>query len=162
MALACAAKCMADEDFLVVADSVLNKNRLTVDDLRCDLTGLIDAKTSRLLDKCDPRSQSGTETLARVRLRARGYRVRVQPRRPSGGHADLGVGRLIIECDSREHHEVDEIQYEKDRLQDRKSLLARRPTIRLTYAMVLHKWDDVLADIAEFVRADRHRDRRAC
>lgn len=43
-----------------------------------------------------------------------------------------------------------------------KSLLVGRPTFRLTYAMVIHHWDDALADIAEFVRADRHRDRRRC
>ena len=52
------------------------------------------------------------------------------------------------------------MQYEKDREQDRKSLLAGRPTIRLTYAMVIHRWDDVFKDIALFVREDRHRDRR--
>lgn len=162
LSLACAAKCMTAEDFIVAADSVLNKRGLTVAGLRSALTGIVDAKTMRLLNKCDPRAQSGTETLARVRLRARGYKVQVQPRRPSGGHSDLAIGRLIIECDSRQHHLLDEAQYEKDRLQDRKSLLVGRPTFRLTYAMVIHHWDDALADIAEFVRADRHRDRRRC
>ncbi|WP_301546793.1 hypothetical protein [Gordonia sp. X0973] len=150
---------MSREDFIVVVDSVLNTKRMTVEDLRAAMDGLLDAKADRLLEKCDPRSQSGTETLTRVRLRARGYKVQVQPARPSGGHSDLAVGRLIIECDSKKHHLLDEAQYERDRLQDRKSLLAHRPTFRLTYAMVMHKWSDVLEDIEAFVRADRHRDR---
>ncbi|WP_324548078.1 hypothetical protein [Gordonia sp. (in: high G+C Gram-positive bacteria)] len=151
---------MTAEDFVVVADSVLNKRQMTIEDLRTALDGLIDARTSQLLDKCDPESQSGTETLARVRLGARGYKVCVQPARPSGGNSDLAIGRLLLECDSKQHHLLDEVQYEKDREQDRKSLLAGRPTIRLTYAMVIHRWDDVFKDIALFVREDRHRDRR--
>ncbi len=159
LALACAAKCMSAEDFIVVADSVLNSRAMTTEDLRRALTGLIDARTDRLLDNCDPRAQSGTETLTRIRLRSRGYKVVVQPDRPSGGHSDLAIGRLILECDSKQHHTSIE-NYEKDRWQDRKSLLAGRFTIRLTYSMVMHQWDEVFTDIEAFVRADRHRTRQ--
>ncbi|WP_415032175.1 endonuclease domain-containing protein [Gordonia sp. (in: high G+C Gram-positive bacteria)] len=149
---------MTAEDFIVVADSVLCTKKMGIADLQRALTGLISAKHQRLLEKCDPRSQSGTETITRLRLRAANYKVVVQPRIPGVGHSDLRIGKLILECDSKQHHTNLE-DYERDRWRDRKSLLAGFVTIRLTYSMVIHQWAEVFADIQAFTRADRHRKR---
>jgi len=160
VALACAANCMTDEDWIAVADSVMNTKRMSIEDLRCALVGLIDAPTQRLLNKCDPRSESGTESIARVRLRSRGYKVEVQPR-ICGRRRDLLIGRLIIECDSKAHH-TSETNYELDRRRDRETLLAGYETMRLTYRTILYDWEQTVADIAAFTRSARHRYGRRC
>lgn len=154
-ALACAADCMRGEDWIAAADSVLNKKGMETEDLRQALEGLISPPVHRLLDKCDPRSESGTESLARVRLRASGYAVEVQPR-ICGRRRDLRIGRLIIECDSKAHH-TSPANYELDRQRDRETLLAGYATMRLTYSTIIYNWDRALDDIQAFTRAARHR-----
>ena len=146
---------MSDEDWIAVADSVMNTHRMTVEDLRHALGGLISASTHRLLDKCDPRSESGTESIVRVRLRSRGYKVEVQPR-ICGRRRDLVIGRLIIECDSKAHH-TSPANYELDRQRDCETLLAGYATMRLTYNTIIYNWVNALADITAFTRAARHR-----
>lgn len=70
------------------------------------------------IGRCDPLSQSGTESLVRVRLRRRGIRVQTQFRRRGVGRVDLLIGdRMVIECDSDEFHSGDEAQerdYDRD------------------------------------------------
>ncbi|MGK2378480.1 hypothetical protein [Gordonia tangerina] len=157
-ALVCAAQCMTAEDWIIVTDSVLNTWGWTVERLRAELPQ-VNAKIETMLAKCDPRSQSGTETAVRVRLRARGFHVEVQPKVDEVGYVDLKVGRLLIECDSKLHHTSRE-NYLKDRRRDRKSLAQQLLTIRVTYDDVLYGWEETLADIRAVTDADRHRPRR--
>ncbi|MGV9712656.1 hypothetical protein ACWDTI_18570 [Gordonia sp. NPDC003424] len=158
-ALVCAAGCLSEEDWIAVCDSVANSTRTSIPDLAAQLPQT-SRRIERLLDKCDARSQSGTESIVRVRLRARGFHVEVQPEISGVGHADLRLGRLLIECDSELHH-TSRANYRNDRRRDRKSLLRHdRPTLRLTYDDVLYGWDDVLDDIVWFTDRDRHRIRR--
>ncbi|MGC5257027.1 hypothetical protein ACPXCG_11795 [Gordonia sp. DT218] len=113
-------------------------------------------KIAKMLAKCDPMSQSGTETAVRLRLRARGFHVEVQPPVDDVGHVDLKVGRLIIECDSKQHH-TSLANYRKDRRRDRKALSHALMTLRVTYDDVLYGWDETLDDICSITNADRHR-----
>lgn len=158
VALACAASCMSAEDWIAVADSALNTLGLSIDELRAMMP-----RTSRrikdLLAQCDPRSQSGTESIMRVRLRALGFHVEVQPEIKGVGHVDLRLGRLLLECDSKLHHTSLE-SYRKDRKRDRTSLGQRYFTMRLTYDDVLYGWEDTLADIREVTLPERHRMRK--
>lgn len=161
MALACAAGCMRSEDWIAVCDSVANSTNSSILDLAAQLPQM-SRRIERMLDKCDARSQSGTESIVRVRLRARGFDVEVQPTVPDVGHVDLRLGRLLIECDSELHH-TSLRNYRNDRRRDRKSLLRHdSPPLRLTYDDVLYGWDEVLADIIAYTDKDRHRirDRR--
>ncbi|EGD57049.1 hypothetical protein [Gordonia neofelifaecis] len=115
-ALACAARCMTGEDWIATCDSYLNLRGIDVEDLRADIAPHGGAGVNALLDKTDRRSQSGTESIARVRLRALGFHVIVQPAvdyRVYRGHADLRIGRLLIECDSERFHSG-----QKDRVRD--------------------------------------------
>ncbi len=159
LALLCAAQCVSGEYWIAIADSVLRRRKLTVTDLR-SLLPCVPPAVERLLRQCEPESQSGTESIARVRLRKEGFKVVVQPDVKSDeGHADLRIGRLLIECDSVEFH-LDRHSYQYDRYRDRKSLIGRWYTMRFTYDDILWGWKESLADIREFTRAERHRMRK--
>lgn len=155
MALDCATRCMGAEDWIVVCDSALNSGGLTSAGLKSAM-GPVTQRVSDLMDKCEPESQSGTESITRLRLRAAGFTVVVQPVVLGIGRVDMRVGRLLIECDSQRHHTSLE-NYRNDRRRDRKALLGKWLTMRITYDDVLHGWEEILADIRSITRADRHR-----
>jgi very-short-patch-repair endonuclease len=111
------------------------------------------------MEKCEPESQSGTESITRLRLRAAGFTVVVQPVILGIGRVDMRMGRLLIGCDSQSHHTSLD-NYRNDRRRDRKALPDRWLTMRITYDDVLYGWEDVLADIRSITRTDRHRIRR--
>ncbi|MFT3715956.1 MAG: hypothetical protein QM774_08420 [Gordonia sp. (in: high G+C Gram-positive bacteria)] len=156
-ALECAARCMPDDDWIVVCDSVQNTMTVSAEAVRAEM-GRLPGRVLTLFAKTDRDSQSGTETYVRLRLRALHYAVVVQPKIPGVGHTDLRIGRLIIECDSKEHH-TGLADYQNDRRRDRKATVGGYLTFRLTYADVLYGWDEVLADIRSITDADRHRRR---
>jgi len=84
-------------------------------------------------------------TIIRLRLRARGIRLRSQVDIPGVGRVDFLVGdRLIIEADSVEHHLP---KYQSDRTRDRVATAMGYLMIRLTYEDVVYHWDTALADI---------------
>lgn len=155
VALLSASRCMSAEDWIVVCDSALNTLGIDVDELRRAMP-----QTSRhildMLDRCDGRSMSGTESITRLRLRAQGFRVEVQPYVEGVGYVDLRVGRLLIECDSKQHH-TSAAAYQNDRRRDRKSLIGGWMTIRVTHDDVVFGWDETFADVLAVTRTDRHR-----
>jgi very-short-patch-repair endonuclease len=152
----CAARCLDSEGFVAVSDSILYSTRYELADLR----GAISAGPRRLhdlLERCDGRAMSGTESIARVRFRRAGLRVRVQFYIEGVGYVDLLIGdRLIIECDSRTHH-TSAANYQTDRTRDRKSLADDYITVRLTYEDVMFRWNEVLHDVLVLVRRGQHR-----
>lgn len=158
IALGCAVRCMSAEDWIVVCDSVLNTFDLTIPQLQIEM-GTVSRQIRDLMARCDPQAQSGTESLVRLRLRAAGFAVQVQPAIPEVGWVDLRVGRLLIECDSKEHH-TSLANYRNDRRRDRNALVGKWLAMRITYDDVLYGWDEVMADVRAITRADRHRIRR--
>lgn len=156
-ALQYAARCLDDEGFIVVCDSVANKGLITLEDIATQFAHA-PTRIRRLIEKCDARAQSGTESMTRVRLRNVGYRVRVQYRVAKGLHPDLLVGeRLAVEIDSKAHH-TGEDNYEYDRWRDRQYVKHGLIPIRLTYAHVVTHWPATLADIHAICRNRTHRD----
>jgi very-short-patch-repair endonuclease len=155
VALDCAARCMSAEDWIVVCDSALNSGGLTIAGLKLAMD-TVTQRVSDLMDKCELEAQSGTESITRLRLRAAGFTVVVQPVILGIGRVDMRVGRLLIECDSQSHHTSLE-NYRNDRRRDRQALLDRWLTMRITYEDVLYGWEEVLADIRSITRTDRHR-----
>lgn len=158
MALGCAARCMTAEEWIATVDSVLNSTTLTVPDIQAGM-GRVSEAVKAWFARCDPRSQSGTESVTRLRLIAEGFNVVVQPQIADHHQADLRIGALVIECDGRLYHS-DEESYRNDRARDRVALIGRWLTMRLTYDDVLYDWDQVLEDIRAVTRAGRHRIRR--
>lgn len=77
------------------------------------------------------RSESGVETLVRLLLRALGCRVEVQVQIAGVGRVDLLVdGWLIVECDSKAHHEGWQKQ-RQDRQRDRAAAALGYTTLRV-------------------------------
>lgn len=157
VALLSAARCMSGEHWIATCDSAMNNAGMTVPQMVSEM-GDCAHRVSALLQRCDPDAQSGTESITRVRLRAEGFAVVVQPRVAGVGRTDLRIGRLIIECDSISHHTSLE-SYQNDRRRDRRALVDGWLTMRVTYDDVMYGWEEVLADIRAITRADRHRRR---
>lgn len=154
IAVAAAANCLNPEGLVVVLDSLLNKRMITMADARTVVAASRFAHLD-LAERCDGRSESGTETLIRLRLRALGIRLRSQVVIPAVGRVDFVVGeRLIIEADSREHHLP---RYQSDRTRDRKAIALGFLVLRLTYEDVVYRWDTALADILSVIRRRAHR-----
>lgn len=155
MALMTAAECADDRELIVLMDSVMNLRLLTptqVHHLLCDLT----AHHRALFDRCD-RSESGTETLTRLELRARGVKVRPQVKIPGVGRVDFVVGRcLVIEVDSEAHH-TDLANYHRDRLRDQELVRRGYIVIRLTYHQVMFDLAATIDRILPVIRRDAHR-----
>lgn len=151
IALGCAVRCMSAEDWIAACDSVLH---LRLAD-RADIVAELGPQGRGLLDRCEPRAESGTESLVRVRLRAMGFSVIVQPRIEGVGRVDLRVGKLLIECDSKAHH-TSMANYRNDRRRDRCALVRGWLKMRLTYEDVVYEWDDTVGDILAITRPRRH------
>lgn len=154
-ALACAVRCMRAEDWVATCDSYFHLTGTSADDLVAAL-GRPGPAVRRLLGRTDARSESGTESIVRLRLLALGYAVVVQPILPGVGRVDLRIGKLLIECDGRQYHS-DVAAFTKDRARDRRAVIDGWITMRLTYDDVLFGWDETLQDIRAITAAGRHR-----
>ena len=145
--IADALHCRGLEDAVVIADSALNLGMIRADSLGSGLRVV--------RDWCDARSQSGTESLTRLRLRRRRVPVRTQVRIPDVGIVDLLIGeRLVIECDSKSFHDG----YQSSRDYDRDLALVGQGylVLRLQYRHVMFEWERIERLILEIVRARRH------
>ncbi|KAB7755800.1 endonuclease domain-containing protein [Mycolicibacterium mucogenicum] len=153
VAVASAANCLDAEGLVVVLDSMLNKRMIQMADAR-DIVAASPFARRHLAERCDPESESGTETMIRLRLRALRIHLRTQVDIPGVGRVDILVGdRLIIEADSREHHLP---RYQADRTRDRVATSMGYLVIRLTYEDVVYRWDRVESDILEIIRRNGH------
>lgn len=157
-ALHYAARCCSAKDFVILCDSAMNHGKLTEAQLRTEFRHSPHS-IRRLIDKCDKLAGSGTETAARLRLRAAGVTVEVQHHVPAVGHIDLLVGeRLAVELDSRDHH-TGVTNYESDRRRDRLLVADGYIPLRLTYGQVFRHWEATYADIQRIMRQRIHRRR---
>jgi len=155
-AFATACRCLDDEALVVIADSILNTGLMPLSELH-RVAGLVSKRALERLDHVDPLSQSGTETLVRLRLRAHNIPVRSQVL-VGGDRVDLLIGdRLVIECDSRRHHAGEE-EYVSDRARDLRVRLVGRGylVLRYTYAQIVHEWERVDADIRRHIQRREH------
>lgn len=90
----------------------------------------IPADHRKVLALADGRAQSGNETRFRVMLIREGFGVQIQAKIALVGWVDLLVdGWLIVEIDSREHHDRISEQ-ERDRIRDGNALLLGFATLR--------------------------------
>ncbi len=153
-----AARCLDAEGFVVVCDSALDLGLVTIDELAATMS-VAPARVRDLLDRCDGRSQSGTETMVRLRLRAKNIAASTQHHIPGVGNVDLLVGnRLVIEVDSKAHHTGVE-RYEADRTRDRMLIQLGYLPLRFSYRQVVHDWPACENTILDIVRRGDHRHR---
>ncbi len=158
-ALACAARCLPGEDFIAACDSVLHQHpELQMSDLGDVLSGA-PARVHRLLDHVDPRAESGTESLVRIRLRRRNVRLDIQVTIRGVGRVDILIGRsLIVEVDSVAHHTGD--NYQPDRTRDQKAKALGYEVVRLTWHDVLYRWEEMEQGLLRMIRRGDHLGRR--
>lgn len=106
----------------------------------------------------DRRAESGPETIMRLMLRALGCDVQVQVKIPGVGRVDLVVdGWLIVECDSRAHHEGWEAE-RRDRRRDLAAATLGYTTVRPLAEDIQYHRASVQADMKLIVA---HGPRRA-
>ncbi|WP_109209872.1 MULTISPECIES: type IV toxin-antitoxin system AbiEi family antitoxin domain-containing protein [Microbacterium] len=119
-ALVQAVRCQPARAAVATIDSVLHLGLMTWAEVRSVFDALPD-RYRVILRLSDGTAESGPETLMRLMLRQEGLRYAAQVRIAGVGRVDFVVeGRLIIECDSRAHHEG----WEKQRRDRRRDLAA--------------------------------------
>lgn len=153
-ALRCAVSCLDDEGIVVVLDSILHLGLANVEALR---HWLRDAPRSvqRSIDKTAD-AEAGTETMVRLRLRAKHVRVRTQVWITGSVRVDLLVGeRLIIECDSRAWH-GDWQAHERDLARDRELTAMGYLVVRLSYRQIHGNWEEIEQHLLGMIRERRH------
>lgn len=152
VALASAVNCLDPEGVVVVLDSAMNQKLIEM----ADATTLVrDSKHARLhLDqRCEPESESGLETMTRLRLRARHIKVRVQVVIAGIGRVDLLVGKsLVIECDGESSHQA----FDADRERDRRLRALGFQVVRLSYKHVMYDWNAAEQDLLAIIRRREH------
>lgn len=153
-ALDVAIRCLSFEAAVVAVDSALNKHLVTLPYLRESFEDR--PRHRRVLDWADGSSDSGIETLIRVRLRARGVRCRTQVPIAGVGRVDLIVGdRLIVEADGREHHES-ALAFSADRRRDLIAHARGYLAVRLSYRQVIFEWAATERHLVALIRRDEH------
>ncbi|PJJ72522.1 very-short-patch-repair endonuclease [Diaminobutyricimonas aerilata] len=124
-----------------------------------DLDGFarsLPARHRALCDLVDPRSESGSESIVRVLLVRSGIAVSVQPPLGRGRRSDLLVGdRLLLECDSRTHHEAGDRVCDLRRDADNAAL--GFVTLRFDYSQILFDPDSVVAAVRRYIDLGLHR-----
>jgi very-short-patch-repair endonuclease len=141
-------RCLEPLAAVVAMDSVLNRGVCSRSDIEAELAGPGRAKAIGVLRRCDPRSESVLESVARVTLRDAGLAVECNVSIPRVGRVDLLVeGRLVVELDGFEHH-GSRRAFVEDRRRDRALVALGLLVLRFTY-------DDVLASPDTVVRAVR-------
>ncbi|WP_072312712.1 endonuclease domain-containing protein [Agrococcus sp. Marseille-P2731] len=156
VAFRCALRCGSREEIVVIIDSILQRRLASRAALeRWARDAPLAVRT--LLDLADGRSESGSESMVRLRLRSLQVATRIQVRVTEGVRVDLLVGeRLIIECDSKEHHTAAEA-YESDRRRDRRLTARGFVVLRLSYRQIHDEWAEIEQDILAIVRRGGHR-----
>jgi very-short-patch-repair endonuclease len=152
-ALRMAVVCLSPELAVCAIDSALNNRRFT----RPQLASLLETpRGRRLLALADGRSESGLETLARLRLRAHRLKVHVQVEIDEIGRVDLMIGnRLVIELDGDEWHSTPG-QREKDRRRD-SALTARGYLVmRAGFTRIMNDCDAFVQEVLAVVRRREH------
>ncbi|MGO3325707.1 endonuclease domain-containing protein [Gordonia sp. (in: high G+C Gram-positive bacteria)] len=150
------ARCLSSESLIVVGDSILNRGLMTWDQLEYQFCN---APTSvgRALERCDSRSESGPETMCRLRLAELRIPVQIQVQVTDIDRVDVLIGDwLIIEIDGWEYH-GDWQSFQKDRGRDRRTCRIGYHTLRFTYDDIVFGWADSLADIQAAVDAGLHK-----
>lgn len=153
-AVAQAVQCQPPRDAIATLDSALHL-RLIDDVALVEIFAQLPRRFRRLLPLVDGRCESGSETIMRLMLRGLGCTVELQVSLEGVGRVDFIVdGWLIIECDSRAHHDGWEA-HRRDRRRDIAAAALGYTTIRPLAEDILYQPDSVLALLKAVLRHRR-------
>ncbi|WP_209560245.1 hypothetical protein [Frigoribacterium sp. PvP032] len=103
----------------------------------------------------DARSESGTESVARVRLVGHGLRPEIQVWLTTEIRVDLLLdGWLVVECTSYEFHSSPK-QYNDDRVRIATLIALGYVVIEISYHQVFDDWDSLWAAISRLLDRGR-------
>lgn len=140
---------------LVALDSALNRRLITRADL-AEMRQHVPISKRWAFDQADPSADSGLETLVRLLLRSNAVRHRTQVYIPGAGRVDILIGdRLVLELDGEQFHTGE--AFEEDRRRDFALVMRGYLVLRLSYKMIMTRWDEIAGAILELVRRDEHR-----
>lgn len=148
------AHCFPLEEAVAVWDSALNKRLVD----RALLARLPYRGAAKLvLREAHPTADSGLESYVRLRLKAQG--IRAVPQAHLYGHAvDFRIGKyLVFQIDGGHHVGA---QRTSDIEHDALLVLRGYTVIRVSYSMVIARWDEVLVGIKHAMAQGRHLERK--
>lgn len=141
LALRTASCCLDSDAFVAAIDSAVCLGLVTSDAVHTVLEG-----APRLVRRNARRvglAESGTETLVRLRLRARHISVQTQVEIEGVGRVDMVLGnRVVLEVDSRAHHTGVE-NYQSDKWRDLRLFALGYVVIRVSWEQVMFDWSEV-------------------
>jgi len=133
-------RCRGAESFFVALESARRLGLIDARDLRT-LRSVIGAAGRDLIDFSRDDSDSGLESLVRLRTRRHGWTIRTQTWIVATGRVDLLIEDwLIVETDGRDNHDSPTHRH-KDLVRDANAAAWGHVTLRFDYAMVVHDWD---------------------
>lgn len=138
--------CASPEAFFVALESSLHLGLIRFAGMR-RLRERLPQRLHELLELADDRSESGLESLLKLRLRRRGIALASQVQIEGVGRVDFVLGgRIILEVDGRLNHDGASHRH-KDLMRDARAAALGYETLRFDYAMIVHDWPTVLAAI---------------
>lgn len=147
------AACVSEEAALIIWESAIRAENISVDALRNVRWKSRAAR--RCAEEVDGLSDSGLETIAVTRLSRWGIPIRQQAvlaRKP----VDLLIGeRLVVQIDGFAHHSSS-AQRSRDLAHDAELRLRGYTVLRFTYSQVVHEWPAVERTIARAIAAGAH------
>lgn len=146
------ATCASEDTFFAAFESALRRHLISPGGIAW-LWSRLPAEMRWLVGFVRTDADSGLESLFRLRMHRLGVSMRSQVDIRTVGEVDFVIGdRLIVEADGRENHEREK-ERSKDLSRDAAAAVLGFETLRFTYAMIVHHWDEVeaavLAKIAE-------------
>jgi very-short-patch-repair endonuclease len=149
-ALVQACRCQCPRDAIATLDSAWHHTLVDEEGLAMVFARL-PRRYRNLRALLDRRSESGAETLMRLLLRGLGVDVQVQVHIDGVGRVDLVVdGWLIVECDSRAHHEGWEAQ-KRDRARDMAAAALGYTTVRPIAEDIMYRMPAMLESMRAIV-----------
>ena len=156
VAILTSAQCLERDDLVATIESTMRRGMTYEQALAIGPHG--NARLREALRLVDPelKSESGLETLVRLRLAARRLAVRQQAW-VCGWPVDFLIGdRLIIEVDGFAYHSSP-ADYERDRRKDRTLHANGYIVLRFTSRDIMERWEACEREILEFVKLRKHR-----
>ncbi|CAH0135312.1 hypothetical protein SRABI44_01020 [Microbacterium foliorum] len=139
-------RCAGDEAFFAAFESALRRG-LLAGTARARIRSMIPATSRWLVDLARSDSDSGLESLLRLRLHVLGVRLDCQVWIVGVGRVDFVIGgRLILEADGKENHDGATLRH-KDRIRDASASALGYETLRFDYAQIVHDWPAVQESI---------------
>ena len=155
-ALVQACRCQPPRDAVATLDSAWHSGLVDEAEI-AEIFRRLPRRYRILRDLLDPRCESGAETLMRLLFRALGCHVDVQVELPGVGRVDLIIdGWLVVECDSKAHHEDWKSQL-RDRRRDIAAAGLGYTTIRPVAEDIYYRSEETLTAMKAILGAHARR-----